>query len=341
MIEVLKNAVMITSFVFTMMLLIEYLNVLTRGRWQKYISGNRWYQYSISAFLGATPGCLGAFAVVTLYSHNIITVGALVATMIATSGDEAFVMFAMFPGKALYVTGGLLVIGVISGFVVDILWDRIKGPQVLKMKGFEVHADDKCICLPWDNVGVQWRNCIPSRGILTVVLIAIITGIILGHIGEEEWSWIKVTMLFVSTVALFVVASVPDHFLEEHLWKHVVLKHVPRIFSWTFGVLLILYFITKYFHVSLDSIVKESRWLVLIAAALIGLIPESGPHLIFVTLYARGIIPLSIFLTSSIVQDGHGMLPLIAHSRRSFIIVKTINFLVGILVGTVLMAFGY
>lgn len=341
MVSVIKSSVMITSFVFTMMLLIEYLNVLTRGRWQKYITGNRWALYLISAFLGATPGCLGAFAVVTLYSHNIITVGALVSTMIATSGDESFVMFAMFPVKALLITGALFIIGVVGGFITDFIWDRIKGPQVLRMRGFEVHSDDMCICFPLNNLGAQWKNCSPSRGILTVSLIAIITGIVLGHIGDPEWSWIRITMLFVSLVALFVVTTVPDHFIEEHLWKHVVLKHVPRIFLWTFGVLLFLFLITKYFHIDLDSIVKESKWFVLVAAALVGLIPESGPHLIFVTLYARGVIPLSIMLSSSIVQDGHGMLPLIAHSRRSFFVVKGINFIIGILVGVVLMGFGY
>jgi hypothetical protein len=48
----------------------------------------RWPQYLIAAALGAIPGCLGAYAVVALYAHRKVTLGALVATMIATSGDE-------------------------------------------------------------------------------------------------------------------------------------------------------------------------------------------------------------------------------------------------------------
>ncbi|MFT5729216.1 MAG: hypothetical protein ACI8PB_003380 [Desulforhopalus sp.] len=49
----------------------------------------------------------------------------------------------------------------------------------------------------------------------------------------------------------------------------------------------------------------------------------------------------STFLASSTVQDGHGALPLLAESRGEFFKVKTISFLVGILVGSVGYASGW
>ena len=93
----LAHALMITGFVLVMMLVIEYLNVMTQGVWQHKLQGHRWRQYALAALLGATPGCMGAFAVVALYSHRTVSLGAVVAAMIATSGDEAFVMLAMVP----------------------------------------------------------------------------------------------------------------------------------------------------------------------------------------------------------------------------------------------------
>ena len=62
--------------------------------------------------------------------------------------------------------------------------------------------------------------------------------------------------------------------------------------------------------------------------------------LVFVTLYEKGLVPLSTLVTSSIVQDGHGMLPLLAHSRSDFVRVKAINLAVGLVVGTVMMLLG-
>jgi hypothetical protein len=41
------------------------------------------------------------------------------------------------------------------------------------------------------------------------------------------------------------------------------------------------------------------------------------------------------------VQDGHGMLPLLAESGKDFLKVKAINMVVGLLVGYILLYFGY
>jgi hypothetical protein len=37
-----------------------------------------------------------------------------------------------------------------------------------------------------------------------------------------------------SLLALFIVSTVPEHFLEEHLSEHIVKVHIPRVFLWTF-----------------------------------------------------------------------------------------------------------
>jgi len=59
--SVLKQALMITSFVLIMMLLIEYINVHTRGAWQQALRKSRAGQIVLGATLGVIPGCLGAF----------------------------------------------------------------------------------------------------------------------------------------------------------------------------------------------------------------------------------------------------------------------------------------
>jgi hypothetical protein len=57
--------------------------------------------------------------------------------------------------------------------------------------------------------------------------------------------------------------------------------------------------------------------------------------MVFVTMFANGSLPFSILLASSIVQDGHGMLPMLAVSRRGFIQVKLINLIIGLFVGLI------
>lgn len=86
--------------------------------------------------------------------------------------------------------------------------------------------------------------------------------------------------------------------------------------------------------------VENNPYLILLAAVLIGIIPESGPHLVFVTLFSQQLIPFSILLASSIVQDGHGMLPVLAESRKDFFLIKGISVLIGLVIGTILLFLG-
>jgi hypothetical protein len=49
----------------------------------------------------------------------MVSFGALLAMMIATVGDEAFVMLAMIPGTSLYLFTGLLILAIVSGWITD------------------------------------------------------------------------------------------------------------------------------------------------------------------------------------------------------------------------------
>jgi len=72
-------------------------------------------------------------------------------------------------------------------------------------------------------------------------------------------------------------------------------------------------------------------------ATAVGIIPESAPHMIFVTMYAQGLVPFAILLASSISQDDHGSLPLLAVSTKVFIWLKVINIFVAFTVGLIVL----
>jgi len=337
--EVIRHTLVIAGFVFVMMVVVEYLNVVTRGAWQKAICGSALRQYSVASFLGAVPGCLGAFANVTLYSHRVLSFGALLAGMIATSGDEAFVMLALFPGKAVLLTGVLLVTGLVVGPVTD----RVRGTDlsqiVERCSGLEIHEEhlDEFFCR--SEIARQLRKCSLERGVLLIGLALFIFGLVSGEVGPEEWNWIRATFVLLSAVGLFIAATVPEHFLEDHLWNHVARQHLPRVLLWTFGALLVVQLCTHYLDV--EEWAQYRPLIVVLVACLVGLIPDSGPHLVFVTLFANESIPFSVLLANSIVQDGHGMLPLLAHSGSDFVKIKGIKFVVGLAVGTLGYLLGF
>lgn len=327
----LLHAFMITGFVFLMMLVIEYVHVQTRGVWQTILVENRWGQYLLAALLGVLPGCLGPFTVVALYAHNTVGFGALVASMIATSGDEAFVMLSMFPGKAIVIFLILLPLGLITGWLTDTFLRNTRMIDETFSHQMVLHEDESCECFIPDLILPQLRNLTLQRGLLIGILLLFLVGLISGGIGPPGWNWIRVTLLLSGVFALFMAVTVPEHFLEAHLWEHVVKRHLPRIFAWTFGALLFINLFTSY--IDLEAFVQANQIMVLIAAVVVGIIPESGPHMLFVTMFAQGSLPFSILLASSIVQDGHGTLPLLAVSSRSFLWLKVVNVLLGFIIG--------
>jgi len=329
-IATLKQALTITSFVFLMMLIIEYINVQTRGRWQGFLKRNPWSGYLTAGILGALPGCLGAFTVVSMFTHGSLTLGAVVTAMIATSGDEAFVMFAMIPGQAAMLTAILVGVGVVAGPLTDLIIRRNPQDHISDAHSLKVHPE-YCNCFVPSQIPEQLRQLSMERGLLLVIL-----GLLLGLIlqlppGGSVLHWKALIFLGGIFTGLFIVVTAPGHFLHAHLWTHLVKRHLPRIFLWTFGALLIMRV--------LDSVMDLETWVganlhwVLLISVLVGIIPQSGPHLLFLTLFVEGVIPFGVLLASSIAQDGHGMLPLLAESRRSFLQIKLINMVVSLLVG--------
>ncbi len=154
-----------------------------------------------------------------------------------------------------------------------------------------------------------------------------------------EWTWISGTFLFVTLIATFIISTVNDHFLKEHLWAHIIKKHFLKIFLWTFATLLLIHFINE--SIDINSWIQANLFSILIFAVLIGIVPQSGPHYIFILLFADGAIPFSILLANSIVQDGHGAIPLLAESKKSFIMAKLINLVIGLIVGLAGLALGF
>jgi cytochrome c oxidase subunit IV len=252
--------------------------------------------------------------------------------MIATAGDEAFVMLALIPGTFLKLTLLIFVIALIVGFILT-FFPKIAEYQPFSLnRGFHVHENEvECVCFEPETIPSRLKNISFTRALFLAGTLILLILILLGEIGPKEWNWVRYVLLGSTSVTLFIISTVPEHFLNEHVWEHIIKKHFIKIFLWTFGTLLVLGFLVQHFEI--EQWIRGNMYLILMIALLVGIIPESGPHMVFISLFIAGTIPLSILLANSIVQDGHGSLPLLAESKKSFLYVKLINLFVGLMVG--------
>lgn len=338
MIEVIRDSIMITCFVLVIMLIIEYINVRTKGNWSNFLKKSWILQILFAGFIGAIPGCLGSYAIVSLYTHGILNFSSLITAMIATFGDEALIIFSQRPDIAFKLTLILLGIGIFTGVLIKFVF---KSRFSVSAENFHFalhHKHDDHYHYTSKNIIQQLRKISFQRAVLLFGLIIFLFGLLSGQFAEDHGvfaqgniDWIKITSIAGAAVALIIVFFVPDHFLEEHLWEHIIKKHFLKIFIWTFCALLLVHLLLD--NINLQEWVKTNPLSILFIALFIGLIPESGPHLIFFFMFTSGNIPFSILVANSIVQDGHGALPLLAESKKSFLLLKTVKFIIGFLVG--------
>jgi len=271
------EAVKIIAMVLLLMVVIEFLELKYKDKIRKKITAKPLNQYVLSSLLGAIPGCTDAFFIVSLYVHGMVGFGALVAVMLSTAGDEAFVMLAMIPGPSLIIFALCALLGILGGFLADKVVKRI-----------------------------NLKTCQPCEI----------------EIHEEEKTFDA------------------KHFFKEHFLKHIVKKHLPKLFLWIFFTLLAVGLLKQNFDLE-GAISSVPRWLLLVFAALIGIIPESGPHLVFVTLFSQGAIPFSVLLVNTISQDGHGLLPLLSYSIKDTVYVQIFTTVFALVVGVVLFLLGF
>ena len=120
--ESMVNAYLAVSvFVgFTLIVFIG-LDSLTNFDIGSFLDKTKKLHVPIASFLGAIPGCGGAIIVVTQYIQGRISFGSLVAVLTATMGDAAFLILAMEPSTGLLIFCLGIVVGTISGYLVDLL----------------------------------------------------------------------------------------------------------------------------------------------------------------------------------------------------------------------------
>jgi hypothetical protein len=210
-----KTSLVITTFVFVMMLWVDYVNVASKGHMSRFVRGGRWRQYLIAGLLGATPGCLGAFMNVYLFLHGYISFGAVTAGMVATSGDEAFVMFAMFPGRALILTLALLLLGIPLGWLVDRALGATR-PAGMLCRIPQIHEEEEaCRWFSRAHWRQDWKRVSLLRLGLGASLLLIVAIAVSGTPGGGR----SVVLALLAASSLAVVMSVPEHCLRDHIGR--------------------------------------------------------------------------------------------------------------------------
>ncbi len=376
-------------FVGAVLLLFGYINYKRQGKLVDSLEQNKKWQPVLGSFLGLTPGCGGAIFVMPLYLKNTISFGTVVATLIATMGDSAFVLISTHPIEYILVSVISLAVAIVTGYIVDKLninKKYILRRQELKQKvkplqknhdkleselieqGIHApktkhlsHKEGDFVDIVFHHLGQEkpesrLAHLFTHKYAYKIFWVLVVFGLILGvamlfQVDVNTQFFIpKIGMVFGITGTLFSMLYMwvnkkiakNDCYIEEEqkifsLKETLIHSAEDTAFvnTWVF-VAYLIYELAVY-AIGGEAVVKDLMTSTGIATvfigAIIGLIPGCGPQIIFVSLYAKGMIPFAALLANAISQDGDALFPLLAIDKKSSLIATIITTIPALIIG--------
>lgn len=266
----------------------------------------RGYQVPLASLLGATPGCGGAVVVVAAYSSGNTGFGAVVAALTATMGDAAFLLIATRPDAAMVVLPLSLLVGVITGWIIDAL--RIVGHM----------PDTSCQCELAPRIG---QTRLKDYAYLAVAIPGLVIGISqLAQVDLEAvygdfmlWvgmAGIMIGLMIWSTSDMPAMTNAKDSPITR------MAEETSFITVWVIGAYLAFDYTVAYTGLDLKAMFNSVAVLLPLIGVIIGFIPGCGPQVLVSTFYINGMIPFSALMGNAISNDGDALFPAIALNPR-------------------------
>ena len=291
------------------------LDSLTKFDVKNFLSKTQKFHVGIAAFLGAIPGCGGAIIVVTQYIQGRISFGSLVAVLTATMGDAAFLILAIEPATGLLIFGIGIIVGSISGYIIDFIHGINFMQSETKIK-VEFEKINKTFV---SNFNFFW---------LFLFIPGFILGILVAFQIEFSPAYNSLLVFVASAGAILSIFMwslnpLSDFQCSTDKSRGLLSRVVDTtnfVTTWVISGFLV-FEIFMYFT-SLDLKIFFDLWLpfVPLVAILFGFLPGCGPQVVVATFYLNGYIPLSAELGNAISNDGDALFPAIALAPKAAIL---------------------
>lgn len=299
-----------------------------------------------AAFLGALPGCGGAIIVVTQFTKNQASFGAIVGVLTATMGDAAFLLLATKPIEGLIIMAISLVVGVTSGVLVN---------MIHKKDYLQPNANDQVVdCVAQPTKAVRFSKSVWKVAIIPSLIIAILIALNTNFDGFSP-KLTQIISFFGALMAIFAVTmwafsskgkSYQDVASEEEcpsppstLYK--VLQDTHFVTAWVVVSFMLFEILVNFFAFDLKLWFSQYVYLAPLIAVLIGFLPGCGPQIIVTTLYIQGVIPFSALAANAISNDGDALFPAIAMAPKAALVATIYTAIPAILVGYGLYFFSW
>ncbi|MGU9952255.1 MAG: putative manganese transporter [Gammaproteobacteria bacterium WSBS_2016_MAG_OTU1] len=291
------------------------------------------YQVVFAALFGSIPGCGGAIFVVTQYIRGSMSFGGVVATLTATMGDAAFLLLARAPADALLVFAVCLVMGVVCGYVVDL----IHGRDFLRQRENNNQDDEDIKENPllqptyWLWMGLFLPGA--AIGLAYAFQVDVNTALSIGGVDWVLAFGAAAALLALVMWSLNPLSDIRLCISPRRSINRRVIDTTNFITFWVLCGFVAYAMLEDFFHFDLASLFGAWIWFIPLIATLIGFIPGCGPQVVVTTLFLNGAIPLSAQMANAISNDGDALFPAVVIAPRASIIATMYTAIPALVVG--------
>ncbi|WP_042273999.1 putative manganese transporter [[Clostridium] dakarense] len=355
------------SMIGFFIVLFGYINYKTNENFTYIITKNKKLQPLIGALIGAIPGCGGSLAIIPLYIQGKLSFGSIVASLIASMGDAAFILISANFKVYLIVTIVGLITGILTGYIVDIfnlesvlnlrknkIEPLTRGTSCGCNHGFS-HKKQKVIKNQNSKI-YKFAYLMTHKVGYKIYLVILLVGFVfmtVAHSGieneivhsihelEEVLAILGILSSIIYTMCFKIVSNSYNIDKDDRSsLKNILINGVSEIsfiITWIFIAYLGYDFIVMLLggEEYIVNLVLYAGIGSVFIGALLGLIPGCGVQILLMSFYLKGNLPLGAVIANSISQDGDALFPIIALDKKSALWASIVTTIPAILVGII------
>ena len=304
-------------FLFVTYVAMEWLEHRTAGKTQEAIQRAGAAGPIVGSILGVVPQCGFSAAAATLYAGRVITLGTMFAVFLSTSDEmlPIFIAEQVPVGAIAKILGAKIVIGMVMGFIVDAVL-RMARRDKQKLRIHELCEQDHCHC------GNECSTCERNPELV--------------YAHHDDCA----------------AGCHHDHHQHDHAhdhdrgWKSIfksALIHTVQVGVFVFVITVVLNAVLEIVgEDALGAFLGANPVLSVLAAALVGLIPNCAASVAIAQLYVEGVLGAGAMMAGLLVSAGVGLLVLLRANRpaRQNVVIVVALYAMGVFWGLMGDVFG-
>ena len=182
--DTLIDSIKLLPFLFITYLIMEYIEHKTKDKTKEAIKRSGRFGPLIGGVLGIFPQCGFSVSATNLYAARVITLGTLISVYLSTSDEmlPIFISEAVPISTILKILGVKLIIGIVAGFIIDLVMRLINKGKQEKEKITDLCEKEHCHC---ENGIVKSAFKHTINIFIFILIITFLLNIIIYLIGED------------------------------------------------------------------------------------------------------------------------------------------------------------